>query len=316
MKTHYLAMMSILPLWPHVPTAIASAGANDHSQRFLTIREPANEASILETVCRIEQLIQSVGDPHKVTNRERYIRDLAKVLRSSCYADSLSTKTGYALDEDRLAPEDRPLIKLRMRTVARVLRCLGDLEAAEVTETIGEFLGFPHDIYVRSPFIGTREAPARWALIQIGDRALPLLRDKMRSDDLFTRRYAAFVVGDILGPRGADELERWISEAKTTTERQRLEEHKTLIVLHAEAELHSGKTPEKYREDMLRDGRAYIKERLRNPGLCYPEDWDEWRQQNKKRREKGDQLKDVSSRLPHRNCHAVPDPRVGAGTAA
>ncbi len=259
--------------------------ATDQAQpyRFHEIQEPVNEASILNTLSRVEQLLNDTNDPHEIPGRDKYVSDFAEVLRMSNYQDRFVPRGGN-LGEPNPARKGAPFVKMRMRTVARVIRCLGNLQAKEASTTLVEFLTFPADIREQNVAIATSLLPTHWALFQIGEPVLPALRSKLTNNDPVVRQHAAAVAGWILGPRAAGELERWIAGVDVPEERVRIEESRKWFLLRAS---HLGEgTFAEYRLRLLREERAYLRNRLKNPGLAYPDDMDEWRQRIKESRER------------------------------
>jgi hypothetical protein len=116
--------------------------------------------------------------------------------------------------------------------------------------------------------IAPYEVPTRWAFVLIGEPALPTLHEKMLSDQ-GSAWTASFVAADILGPRACEELNRWIDEARPE-DRGRLERYRETF--RRVSSHYQSKSFEQYRKDLLRDGREYLKSRLKNPGITYPDD--------------------------------------------
>ncbi len=252
-----------------IACGIGSVGnCGDQPRRFMVIEEPANDSTVVAAVSRMEGILESRTDIQGIPDRDKYVADFVSVLRRCRYQDRFRIGGEYRANDEGLLPEYRPLIELKMRTVARLIRCLGNLEAAEASETLAEFLTFPADIHVISPKIGPYEVPTRWAFVLIGEPALPTLHEKMLSNH-GSAWTASFVAADILGPRACEELDRWVDEARPE-DRGRLERHRETF--RRVSSHYRSKSFEQYRKDLLRDGREYLKSRLKNPGITYPDD--------------------------------------------
>ncbi len=262
------------PLWQ-------DATGQDSRHEFKLVRDPSDEAAVLEIVARGEQLVVAHLDPRDIPDRDKYIHDLVAILQRCSQQDKFR-KSGYELDEEKLGLAEPPPIRLKLRTVSRIIRLLGDLEAAEACSTLADFLTFPMDVRTSGIHqFGCQ--PTEWALFRIGDSALPMLRQRMASGGLsrpFTRgqssteergrMVAAHLAATILGPRAHDELDGWIAQADTSAERDRLGSYRTLF--HRVATNLQGKSLATYRSERLAAVRERLAVKLRPPLVVFPDE--------------------------------------------
>jgi len=207
---------------------------------------PITDETLMGTIATIRVEIAKTPDVHTMPSRHRYIKDLLLALELSEQQD------GFRLRDLSSFPGRSTHGKLADRTVARAIRCLGDLRADEAATAIAEFLLLPPDVESHSSFPRDGDIASRWALLQIGDPALPALRAKMVGSDRRIRAVASWVVWDILGPWALDSLDQWIHDAKTPEERDRLNEPRRAFVLESlNREFYA--STEDYRRERLRE---------------------------------------------------------------
>jgi len=101
-----------------------------------------------------------------------------------------------------------------------------------------------------------------WALVEIGEPALPVLRQRMVSADKFIGSRATLTAREILGPRASDELDQWILHAKTPEERRILTTARPLFKVASDNS--KGKDPGDYRRERLKLGQERIEQALQN----------------------------------------------------
>jgi hypothetical protein len=202
--------------------------------------------------------LEKTKAPILVEQRRDYVTDLAGILKRFVLSDVLRE------NDSRL--DDRTLW-LSDRTAARVIRLLGDLNAVEAVETIPEYLLLPWDMDL-GRLQGPLGQPTTWALFQIGDPSLPVLRTKMTSGGERVSLRAAHTAGYILGPRAEEQMDMWISEAGTVEQRERLATFRSYFVgVTRRAQRENLFTLEDYRRARLEQEQRVIEKHRDRPGL-------------------------------------------------
>jgi hypothetical protein len=281
-----LPILAVLVLNP----AQREQQSSENRHEFKVIRTPVDEATVLEALERAEQVVRDAEEVRAIPKRTEYIKDFVAVLQR-CNQQDKYRKSGYELNDGKLSAADSAPLKLKLRTVARIIRLLGSLESADACSTLMDFLTFPDDVPV-SGLHRVASNPTEWALFQIGDASLPFLRQRMASQQELVsderpvsarypnKRYpnhhelvtnaAVRSATVILGPRAEDELEVWIADAKSVAERNALINQRSLF--RRVASNLKGKTLEAYRTETLLRGREMLEVRLKPPLLVYPDE--------------------------------------------
>jgi len=215
------------------------------------ISTPINDETVRQALSRIQDEVKDAPSLRDLAKRNLYISELISVLERCDRQDR------FRLDAQRI-PTEGVQVRISDRTAARVIRCLGDLQAKEAAGVITEFLLLPWDVPHYSALPREGDMPAQWALFQIGDAALPHLRKKMASEVLWIRRCASLVAESILGPRASIQLEEWIRNAKTPEEQSRLAEMRRKFEGFAR-DHQKYNSLEQYRAERLEKGRNRLK---------------------------------------------------------
>ena len=238
------------------PTTLAVGEQKEESTDFKFLQTPVTEEGVSYFVNHVRSQLKQLNAPGSVPKRDAYVRELVGVLEQFVLKDAL---------RENLTTADKRRLWLSDRTAARVVRLLGDLNAIEAVQTISEHLLIPEDVeYPSLPH--HEDSPARWALFQIGDASLPVLRNKMTSESQNIPRAAARTAAYILGPRAEEQLSKWTNEAKTPEERERLAKHSLSFVGTTKIAEHNYLlTPEEYRRVMLEEGRRRLDNLLGRP---------------------------------------------------
>jgi hypothetical protein len=222
------------------------------------LKAPVTEQEVNDFVNMVRRLLREAKSPSSLEQRNAYVIELVQVL------ERFVVKTER---RDSLTLAEKQSLWLSDPTAARVIRLLGDLNAVEAAETISDYLGLPSDVEYWRLTAG-EDMPTTWALFQLGDASLPFLRRKMTSDNGNIRLSAAHAAGLILGPRAEEQLGKWIQEAETAEQRERLAENKTMFqAFTANAERLHLRTPEQYRRARLEEARRTLEPLLDQPSV-------------------------------------------------
>jgi hypothetical protein len=272
-RTQFSAVVAaLLPLQVNCPRAldlntdgrITQKSDLSHEQhRFSVIETPVNELTVLKAVKRVETLLSEDKSVDRINERKKYAADLQAVLRMCDLQDKYFNERGEKVAKKK---NDAGGIVLKRRTVCRVIHCLGNLEAADAAGTIAEFLLMNEDLSLVLGLPRPGDLPTDWALFQIGDPALPVLRVKMTQENPLIRRRAALSASQVLGPRANAQLQSWLTAAESIEERERLREATGLFALVTQNTKHSDSCT--YRESRLRLGQD------RNAALLVPNNQD------------------------------------------
>lgn len=215
------------------------------------VRPPVNEQRVNAFLTSARLQLKIAKSPDSLPQRDAYVKELVRLLQRFAMKDVL---------KENLSPADDRTLWLSDRTVGRVIRLLGDLNAVEAVDTISEYLLLAPDVESLRLTIG-EDLPTHWVLFEIGDASLPILRKKMTSDGSKARSAAAHSAARILGPRAEKEMEKWIAAAESEEQRERLEGARRIFQLYAR----KNQTPEEYRQQRLEEGRRSLENLLERP---------------------------------------------------